>query len=293
MADQGIPPGGFPVNDPSLVGEPVEIPGLTTPDDPESLNVASAASLAAAAGPRPLMEPPAPGVVTLIGGWRDQQGGVHKEAIVREMKGRDEERMSRIDPYENPVTYYNTLMELGVESIGGTPATPEMISSLIVGDKELLLLGIRIATYGNEKDAVIVCPQCNKEMHVTFELDKDIPAKPMPEDDRFDYDVQLPSGATALVTLPVVAVQDEVLENRTKLNDGEKRSLLLERCVLSIDGRPVNKATIQDLGMRDRTFLTEWFTENQPGPDYEGVGLDCEDCKAHVPVYLDLADFFR
>lgn len=282
---------GFPVND--LISDPVDIPGLTTPDDPESLSAASAASLAAAAGPRPLMDPPAPGVVTLLGGWRDPNGALHTDALVREMKGRDEERMSRIDPYTNPVTYYNTLMELGVESIGGYPVTPEMISSLLVGDKELLLLGIRIATYGSEKEAVVVCPSCNHEMHVTFELDKDIPTKAMPTAGKFDYDLTLPSGSTAKVTLPVVAVQDEILENRAKLSDGEKRSVLLERCLISIDARPVNKATVQDLGMRDRSFLTEWFSENQPGPDYEGVGLDCEKCDEHVPVYLDLADFFR
>lgn len=306
MVDEGV--GGMPVHDPSLVGEvtldmsddriPSVIPGtpgpvpevFSTAVDPDLASAQSAAFLSQSGMPE--IETPSPGVVRLPGGFLDPNGVLHQHAEVRELRGRDEERLARIDPEENLPLWLTTLLDCGVVALGGVKPSPEMLRLLLIGDREQIILGIRIATYGNEVPMTVRCPNCGHEEAVGIELDKDVPVKTMENPLEREFPVVLKDGSTAVIGLPNVGVQDDVMA-ATKSTVADDTNLTLSRCLSTINGRPVTLEQVRDLGLQDRKTLMKFINEQQPGPDYGGVRLPCEKCGRPMSVFLSLADLFR
>jgi hypothetical protein len=281
----------IPIEDPFAAEDAAEaaINVISSADAPEA---ASAASEAALAPDKPEMKEPDPGLVELPGGWVSPTGVVHKQAFVKELTGRDEERMARVDATTNLPLYLQTMVECGTESIGGEPATKDMLRDLLVGDREMLILGIRMATYGRTTEPFdIVCPKCQFQEKISLELDKDIPVKHMERPEVREYEVDLRNGSVALVQPLTARQQDEIWD--VKKTVAELKTATLERCVVSIDGRPVNHPMVLNLGMADRNTLLDRLAELQPGPDYGGVRLDCQGCGESFSLTLDLADLFR
>lgn len=282
-------PWGTPVDDPSLVGPPVDLPTRASAAvDPE---LASALTQSALDEPKPTIEALPDTVVELPGGYIDPQGRLHSTAVVRELTGADEERISKVDPVANLPLWLNSLLK-NVETIGDVQPTTEVLSALLIGDREALILGIRRATYGNGISVQVVCPNCGEEEDVIIEIDKDIPFKRMEDPEQRVFEVKLRDGDIAEVRLATVGVQDEILAAKKKTL-AEITTLTLERCVLRINGNPAVHQTVLDLGSADRRTLATFLADNQPGPDYRGVKLPCRACGKEFPLTLDLADLFR
>lgn len=292
-----VPPGAIPVNDPSLIGGPVELPfdifdtAASTTEDPELASQQSTSFLSGLKAERPQIEPGGVRSIELPGGWLDKAGERHTEAFVRELTGVDEERLAKINVRDNPAAYLRGLLS-AVESIGGFPVADEMLNELLVGDREMLILGVRIATYGNELPVHLVCPVCSEEMDIAVELEQDVPVRHLDEPERRAYDVELRGGRTAKVRPLTAAGQDAVLQDR-KASVAKQKTITLEQCVISIDGLPANYQTVLNLGMADRETLLDFLADMQPGPDYEGVSVPCSGCGGSFPLTLSLADLFR
>lgn len=290
-----VPPGAIEIDDPSLVGPPVEIPGLngtmSSFEDPEAASNQSQAFLESLAQERPSLGAAPNTTVLLPGGWIDPAGKLHNQAVVRELTGRDEEALAKISITENPVGYLHGLLA-AVESVGGFPTNDQMLGELLAGDRDMLVLGVRMATYGSEMPVHLVCPACETEQDIAIELDVDVPVQKLEDPTERAFDVPLRNGSTAKVKLLTSADQDYVIEDR-KATNAEQRTKTLERCVLSINGLPVNHHTIHDMGMADRQTLLDFLADHQPGPNYGEVSLPCSGCGRKYPLMLSLADLFR
>lgn len=222
-----------------------------------------------------------------------KDGTLYTSAVVRELNGEDEEALARARSNSvNMVRFTRTLLN-AVESIGDLKFTPEMGRELLLGDREDLILGIRRATFG--KDITFedfLCPGCGEKLNITVDLST-IESKKLDDPEKREYEVPLRKGV-ALVRIPTVADSDAVLE-QPLLNEAEQNTLLLSRCVISINGQKVNgsKDAVKRLGSSDRQAIIKFLAEIQPGPLYDEVKSKHEGCETEFPLYLTVDDLFR
>lgn len=242
----------------------------------------------------PVIEVPAPSSDTIPGGLV-YEGQVYRKAIVRELNGQDEELLARALAAGDFIRYQQVTLECGVEEVGPVKATPEVLNSLLVGDRDALIFAIRIATFGKTVELDVTCQHCGVESKISVDLADEIPMLPLkfPAEQPHQEVVFRNGSGSALVRLATGADQHYVsgLENVTQ---AEVNTELMTRCVKSIDGVPVNgKADVLRLGMGPRNDIINWMTDNQPGPDYDAVKHTCTICGKETPLGLTTGDLFR
>jgi hypothetical protein len=242
-------------------------------------------------GDVPLIEDPGPDSVTLPGGLVID-GEVYRQATVRELNGEDEEHISRA-VLGNPVRFQQALLERGVVSVGPHRADEELLDKLLVGDRDRLVLGVRVATYGDTMDMDVVCSHCGVESKIRVAFEDDLPIRPLPWDAReVEHEIALRNGV-AVVKLVTGAMQRYVysLEGKTA---SELNTHLFTKCVVSINGEAVNGRleTVRQLGMSDRSAILDWLLENQPGPDYSAIKHACTICGKETPLDLQAEHLF-
>lgn len=222
---------------------------------------------------------------------------VIREAEVQELTGEHEEMLAKSKASGNPAKYVNTLLQCGVTMVGNQKATPKLLSNMLQGDLDMLLLGIRKVTFGSDFEmAGVICQHCQEFNDLVLNLD-DIPTKELDDPEVREFLVPLRKGRKARVQFPTGAVQDELFKGN--LSVAEMNSITLAYCVISIieaDGKENMSnglATVKKLGLADRNTLQTYIYENQPGPRYDQVVAACHACEGEVPVPLTVGILFR
>lgn len=243
----------------------------------------------------PPTAPPLPQTkVDLPGGFLNPlSGDVTTTAEVRELNGVDEEAIARSGG--NVAKLLDTILTRGVVRIGDLEPDKKVLDSLLAGDREALILGVRVATFGDELDEFeIACPACEARQSITLSCTKDIPTKVLedPVHDRV-FSVTLPSGKTAQVRLPDGEAQKAVA-NSTDTNYGVLNTLMLSKTVTAINGMPVfSPEQVRALGIRDREAIIRELAERNCGPRLREVSRSCTECSESIPLPLSLTDLFR
>lgn len=163
------------------------------------------------------------------------------------------------------------------------------VSELLAMDKLFLLMKIREISYGSEYEFPVACPNCNKEITTTLELDKHFVVKEVPEDLTDPREVKLPRlGVSAKVMFP--RSKDEAY-----LDDSTTLLKNLFRFVVSIGeitdpvfvAKALKKMHIQDI----KTIVKE-VNKDEYGIDPRFM-FDCPSCKTVTPMAIPLGvDFF-
>ena len=235
----------------------------------------------------PVTLPPATDV-DLPGGLFDPFNGLISKAEIRELTGVDEEAISKI---ADPARALLSILERATVKIGEETATKEVLDSLFAGDREMLLLGIRCATFGNEiKLGPGLCPHCDETQTFNVDLSKDIEIKRLDGDSEFTVDCKV---GKVLVTLPKGSTQKAIVES-TNRTSAELDTIMLKNCVLEINGKEVfNAEVVRNLGMLDRRTILKEIADRNPGPQLGALKKECQSCGQEVPLPLSLADLFR
>ena len=234
--------------------------------------------------------PPSDTVVNLPGGYITSAGEVTTEAEVRELNGRDEEEISKATTLGKALL---TILKRGTVRIGNEPVTEQMLDNLLSGDRDMLLLGIFKATFGNVAHLGGYCGSCAETKDVDVEISADIKIKVLtdPLNDRtfivkgksIDYTVSLPTGTT----------QKELMLSADK-TVAELNTLLLEQTVIKIGEAPVvSKIQVQNLGLTDRRKIVDEINKRVCGPQFNDLTLPCPDCEGEVQVPISLGTLFR
>jgi hypothetical protein len=227
--------------------------------------------------------------VTLPGGLYDPFDGTVTTAEIRELTGSDEEIIARIT---DPGKALLTILERATVKIGDKPADKKTLDLLLAGDREMILLAIRKATFGN--DVTVgpgMCPSCDTPQTFEIDLDKDVEIKELDESDR-EFTLECKAGSV-VVGLPLGDTQ-KALVNASNKNAAELDTLLLKGCVISINGMPIlNVQQIKDLSLKDRREILNQITSRNPGPQLSEIKKNCPSCGSEVPLPLTLADLFR
>lgn len=229
--------------------------------------------------------------IQLPAGFYDPfKGEIVKTAEVRELTGSDEEAIVRIT---DPGKALLSILERATVSIGQEPADKDKLGMLLAGDREMLLLAIRKATFGSEVEVQAVCDKCPGLQVFKIDLDKDVEIKELgdPINDR-SFTMKLKAG-TAKVNLPSGDVQSKII-NATDKNSAELDTMLLTSCVSEINEQPVlSSSRIQSLGIVDRRDLLEEIAKRNPGPQLSEIKKACGTCGQEVDLPLTLAELFR
>jgi len=252
----------------------------------EAMNVSG--QEVATGNPKPPVTPPPGTDVELLGGLLDPFTGLISTAEIRELTGLDEEAVSKIS---DPGKALLNILERATVKIGNEPATPELLDALYAGDRELLLLAIRNATFGAEvKLGPANCPKCDFEQIYEIDLSKDVPLKKLDGDREFTVNCKV---GEVVITLPTGITQKAFVTSTNKTS-AELDTILLKNCIKSINGAPViSVETVRSLGIRDRRDILQEITNRNPGPQLNEIKTTCQSCGSEVPLPLTLADLFR
>lgn len=224
-------------------------------------------------------------------------GKVYRDAEVRELTGEHEEKLAKARLSNNAAKYVNTLLQCGTVSVGGKLATPALLETLLQGDLDMLILGIRRVTFGDAFEVYEVeCPHCQELNDLELDL-KVIPVNDLANSETREFFIDLRKGRKAKIKFPTGAVQNEIFRN--PLTIPEMNSLTLAECVISFiekDGteRMSNGLTdVKNMNVMDRSTVQDYIYKNQPGPRYDAVMATCSSCEGEVPVPLNVGILFR
>jgi hypothetical protein len=254
--------------------------------------------VAEATKPQEIAAPELPDLhVTLPGGLVRPSGEVADQVEVRELNGEDEESLARLGSVPLP-RFISEILKRCVVSIGGEKPEPIEIDSLLVGDRDALMVAVRRATYGDDLEMTVTCPYCTtdwskpKTFDVAIELDKDIPQKEMEEKAKRLFLVELRRGE-AEVQLVTGLDQAEAIGDGNR-STPQHNTVLLSRCVKKLNGSPIiNTSTVLKMGSADRMKILSVLVDKQPGPQLMDVKVPCSMCGEEVPTPLGMGDFFR
>lgn len=226
--------------------------------------------------------------VELLGGLYDPFKGLVTNVEVRELTGIDEEAISKIVDQGKALL---TILERATVKIGDEPASKELLDALYAGDREQILLAIRIATFGSEvKLGPGECPECGEEQVYVVDLKKDVPLKKLEGDREFTLDCKV---GKVTVTLPTGSTQ-KALVTSTNKTTAELDTILLKNCIKSVNGETViNPESVRNLSLKDRRDILQEISNRNPGPQLNAIKRPCQSCGVEVPLPLTLADLFR
>jgi hypothetical protein len=271
-------------------------------NNPGAANAAIAAMLAQGEEvKKPEIALPAGGNFRLPGGYAlgKDFANVRYDAEVRELTGADEEAITKARS-GGVGTFITTLLACGTVSVGDEASGPTVLDNLLLGDRDMLLLEIRRATYGEE----IVwerysCPWCGEEFRLAVTLDE-IPIRSLEDPSQRIFEVELRRGRKAFVRLPVGSDQKAILAVVDRATESEQNTLLLSRCLISVveaDGSENavtgNPEFARSLGIVDRKSILDAIEEKQPGPQYNDVKFLHDSCGKEVPLMISAGDLFQ
>lgn len=267
-------------------------PAKTTSQVEQEMNRASVT-------PVPTLDEAPSGLVYLPGGYLKNGETLITRATVRELNGFDEERLARLVMSDNPAIYVTELLSLGVETLGDEQPTKEDLRALLIGDRDALWLGIRIASYGSDVEYKLECVECVTDdkptmSEVTIDLIDDIPVKRLEDPMKQTYEVELRNGVAKVKLLDGYA-QEKSSADLGKKTQAEINTIMLANSVIEVNGiRTRGEDDVRRLSSKDRGTIMDFIVETQPGPQIgTEIEVHCAKCDAAYPIVLSPPSLFR
>jgi len=270
-------------------------------DNPDRANAEIAAVLnQASSSDMPVISFPADDIVNLPGGIV-RKDTIIRTAQVRELTGADEEALARASQSMNPFVFIDRLLKCGVTRIGDEPSTEteKLLSHMLIGDREALILGIRQATYGDKLEVPEwACTNCGVKSDLEMEI-SDIPVvKLIDPANEISFRVPLRKGGFAQVNLATGVDQLATFE-KPELTQAQRETILISRCVSTItDSQGMEHSMAgfpslsRDMSIPDRHAILNALRDRQPGPKYDQVKYTCDSCNEDVTVTVTIGNLF-
>ncbi len=248
---------------------------------------------AAIQDPAPTVGIAAPERVTLMRGMPDPETGEWQDvAIVTEMTGEDEEALDRLSTKSKDLSYADytsALLARAVTSIGNVQVKddPSVLDNLIIGDRDLLFLGVIKATYGNVRTFWVMCPHCNEKNEVRVNLDEDFSMVEPSGDLTVLREVVLKDGTSVKIRYLTGKDAKEIATYTG--SPSEQNTAIIARSVSWDDDRStgVKEKWAKALSLADRKAIVHTVLDDQPGPSLEEVNAQCAYCDDDITMVLD------
>lgn len=256
----------------------------------ESLSNQAEAANAAIADSMPTIDnAPSTDVTLLRGVYNSATDEWEMKATVRELTGEDEEYLAALDAKEDLSygDYLQHLLQKAVVSIGSMKVSnnPSIIDDLIIGDRDLLFLGVIRATYGRGRELQLLCGNCNQSNDVTIDLENDFKVESTKVDISKPVSVQLKDGQTYQFNYPTTG--DSRYAVKKGKTTAEQNTIIISRCMISDMDRDSREKWAKSLNLVDRKKVVKAINAAQPGPRMEEVKTQCAHCDEELTVVLD------
>lgn len=209
-----------------------------------------------------LRDPKSPiGQFDLPCGYLDADGELHREVIVREMTGVEEDILAsrRVkDADKMDLLIGNCLQQLG--QISEATRIRALTQELLIGDRLFLLYAIRRVSLGDEYPFKENCPNCDEATLYPFDLSA-LEVVQMPDPMCREYHEELPSGRK--VSWHPMSGRDN--KKRQKHRKADVLTLNLWVRIDDLDGLRPSMDLIKTLSSRDRDFLRGRFMQVEGG----------------------------
>lgn len=176
------------------------------------------------------------------------------------------------------------------------------VDAMLEGDRNAVLVALRITGYGPEYKVQVTCPACGETVPFEFNL-LTLPIKPLEVDPiepgKNAFSCRLPSGRDVRFHLPTGHDEREISQvlSRTKKVGGQETPVTtrLFQLVESIAGesdRGRLATMVRDLPARDARFLRQTMNDMVPGIEMRQT-FSCSHCSEETEVEVPLgAEFF-
>lgn len=178
-------------------------------------------------------------------------------------------------------------------------------SELLAGDRNAVLVSIRITGYGSDYRASVSCPACSRTDVHTFDLAgieiKRLGAEPVsPGVNEFSFTLPITKKQVAfkLITVGDEEESNRIREKMLKLFPDTKVDGVvtkqLENQIVSIDGRrerPAIGAFIKSMPAADSRALRSYMSSVEPGLNMQ-VDMNCRSCGVESKVALPMGAAF-
>lgn len=238
-------------------------------------------------------------------GHIDEDGKIHRRAVLRKMTGHEESLIADRKLRQNGGKLVTELLAGCIRSLGELPKVDRrVIAGLSSPDRNFLLLQLRKVTFGEDIESTYRCPYCGESTSMTQDLD-DLPVRRVNGAGPADIVVELDDGyedrdgevhTTMAFRLPT-GVDEEKIASLVRDNASRGMSALLARCLTALGDMAAERREalgtklISDLTMSDRARIEREFRAEMPGVDLT-TEVDCEHCARSFDASLDLTRFF-
>ncbi len=180
------------------------------------------------------------------------------------------------------------------------------VNKMLLGDRNAVMILIRITGYGSEYKADVTCPACSERSQQSFDLSgleiKPLEISPVTKgENRFEFKLPV---TKKIVHFKFLTGEDElrISKETTKLqqlfpdkNTEDRVTGRLAHSILSVDGiedRHKIKMFIQNMPARDSRALRTYMSEKEPGVDMR-CAMSCPSCDTASMIDLPIGiNFF-
>ncbi len=156
--------------------------------------------------------------VVLPGGLLDGAGALHRTAVLRTLRGRDEEWLRDLPADMTQARGVTEALARVLVSVGPYPATRDLVRELPIGDRDYLAMTVGRMGFGRRVEMVLNCNACVEKMDDDFDLDA-VPVVERPQqaeyvlhaDDGGEVRFRLPRGADQEAAASAAALLDRCL----------------------------------------------------------------------------------
>lgn len=232
----------------------------------------------------------------------DEKGVVHREVELVPLTGREEELLAQNRKKES-ATMVTTVISRCVKRLGTIePVSETAVRSMLIADRQFLLLKLREITFGDKVHFTVSCPwpDCKKQVDVEFSI-RDISVKES-KPPGLCHTMELSEKAAIrngdgesykkiTYRLPNGSDQESV---SPMLHENEAKALtqLLERCILAIGPRQnPGKDLLDMISPLARMEIETHMAATAPCLDLD-LETDCPECEREFTVPFDLHHFF-
>jgi hypothetical protein len=267
---------------------------ISAADNPALANSIIERALAGGDETPDLSTPPVSGpsdtLVELPGGYvHPGTSDLVREAEVRELTGGDEEVLAKFTSVGKALV---ALLARGVIRVGPYKADKDVLGELLAGDRDYLLLQIRIASFGPEVEYQAACGSCGSQDTYTVDLSTDVEVRRLEEPADRIVTVESKRGPIT-VMLPNGDAQEKLLLETNKTVP-ELNTILLAACIQSIGEKTMISAqTVRSLSIRDRDAVLKEIADRNPGPRMSDVKKPCSNCGEDITMSMPLSALFR
>ncbi len=241
----------------------------------------------------------AAGRLELPGGVLDSRGQCFKTVMVRPLTGRDEELLAD-RRYRNAAQQVSEFLAQVLVEVPGLdkPVSKELVSEMLIGDRDYLLLRLRQISLGDQVHQVMRCPgpACGQKADVEF-LISELPVRRVKTvQPQYEFELSEPSrkddpksGHVAL-RLPTGLDLEAILDCKD-VNPAMANTKLFARIVKKLGRESLDEAAARELSLRTRSEITAFLNKITPGPELK-IEVQCPHCRGDMSYPFDLYGFF-